>query len=81
MRIVGADEMHLMADEPLEADPDVGLDVLHDVADVEGPVGVGQRGGDEQALAGLADAARGVVAWRLLGHLGCEPSGLESLEV
>ncbi len=35
----------------LEPHPDVGLDVLHHVPDVEGRVGVGQGGGDEQ-LAG-----------------------------
>ena len=35
VRVVGADEMHLVALHPLEAHPDVGLDVLHDVADVE----------------------------------------------
>ena len=31
----------------LESHPDVGLDVLHDVPDVERAVGVGERGGDE----------------------------------
>ena len=51
VRVVGADEMHLVALHALEAHPDVGLDVLHDVADVERPVGVGQGGGDEE-LAG-----------------------------
>ena len=48
VRVVGADEMHLVALHALEAHPDVGLDVLHDVADVERPVGVGQGGGDEE---------------------------------
>jgi len=33
----GADEMHFVSLHPLEAHPDVGLDVLHDVADVERP--------------------------------------------
>ncbi len=60
VRIVGADEMHFaflaalriaFALHSLEADPDVGLDVLHHVADMEGSIGVGQCGGDEQ-LAG-----------------------------
>jgi hypothetical protein len=32
----------------LEPHPDVGLDVLHDVADVEVAVGVGQGGGNEE---------------------------------
>ncbi len=48
MRVVGADEVHLVALHALEAHPDVGLDVLHDVADVERRVGVGQGGGDEE---------------------------------
>ena len=43
-----------MALHALEAHPDVGLDVLHDVADVERAVGVGQGGGDEE-LAGWAE--------------------------
>jgi hypothetical protein len=38
VRVVGADEVHLVALHPLEAHPDVGLDVLHDVADVERPL-------------------------------------------
>ena len=45
--VVGADEVHLVALHPLEPNPDVGLDVLHDVADVERSVGVGQGSGDE----------------------------------
>ena len=35
VRVVGADEMHRVALHALEPHPDVGLDVLHDVADVE----------------------------------------------
>ena len=46
--VVGADKVHLMALHPLKAHPDIGLDVLHDVADVEIAVGVRQRGGDEK---------------------------------
>ncbi len=58
--VVGAHEVHfarLAAGtirinlHSLEADPDIGLDVFHHVADVEGCVSVGQGGGDEQ-LAG-----------------------------
>ena len=48
VRVVGADEMHLVALHALEAHPDVGLDVLHDVADVKRAVGVRQGGGDEE---------------------------------
>ena len=48
VRIVGADKVHRVALHALKPHPDVGLDVLHDVADVEGAVGVGQGGGDKQ---------------------------------
>ena len=59
VRVVGADEMHLVALHPLEAHPDVGLDVLHDVADVERAVRVRQRRRDEQpAAAGGAAGSR-----------------------
>ena len=61
MGIVGADEMHFVTLHPLEAHPDVGLDVLHDVADVERTVGVGQRRRDKQRAA--RHAAR---------NLGCD---------
>ena len=50
--VVGTDEMHGVAAHALEAYPDVGLRVLHDVADVKGRIGVGQGGGDEQGAAG-----------------------------
>ena len=56
VRVVGADEVQLVALHALEAHPDVGLDVLHDVADVERAVGVRERGGDED-LAGHLPAS------------------------
>jgi hypothetical protein len=34
--------------QALKPYPDIGLDVFHDVADVEVSVGVGQGGGDEE---------------------------------
>jgi hypothetical protein len=46
------DEMHLVALHALEAHPDVGLDVLHDVADVERAVRIGQARGDEELAGG-----------------------------
>jgi hypothetical protein len=53
MGIVGADEVDLAALHSLVPHPDVGLDVFHDVADVELAVGVRQGGGDEElALCG-----------------------------
>jgi hypothetical protein len=48
MRVVCADEIHRMALHALISHPDIGLDVLHDVADVEVAVGVGQCGGNEE---------------------------------
>ncbi len=45
--VVRPHEMHGVARHAHGAHPGVGLDVLHDVADVEGAVGVGQGGGDE----------------------------------
>ncbi len=51
VRVVRADEMHLVSLHPLEAHPHVGLDVLHDVADVERAVRVRQGRGDEQLAA------------------------------
>jgi hypothetical protein len=49
--VVGADEVDLVSLQALEAHPDVGLHVLHEVADVKRTVCVRQRGGDEE-LAG-----------------------------
>src|SRR6185295_16540670 len=51
VRVVGADEMHFMPLHPLKAHPDVGLDVLHDVADVKRSIGVRQRRRDKKLAA------------------------------
>ena len=48
VRVVGAHEMYFVALHALEPHPDIGLDVLHDVADMERSVRVRQRGGDKQ---------------------------------
>jgi hypothetical protein len=45
--VVGTHEIDLVALQPLEANPDVGLHVVHQVADVQRSVGVGQRRRDE----------------------------------
>ena len=47
MRIVRADKVHGMSGHTHRAHPDVRLDVLHDVADMKGAVGVGQRSRDK----------------------------------
>src|SRR5438046_3020047 len=57
VRVVGAHEMHLVPLHALEPHPDVGLDVLHHVADVERRVRVGQRGGDEEPAGGHVSEA------------------------
>ncbi|MNT47446.1 hypothetical protein D3C72_1841610 [compost metagenome] len=53
MRIVGAHKVHFTAGcaialHSLEPDPDIGLDVFHDVANVKSGVCVRQGSGDEQ---------------------------------
>ena len=48
VRIVSTDKIHGVAHHPLVAHPDVGLDVLHDVANMKIAVGVGQGGGDKE---------------------------------
>jgi hypothetical protein len=39
--------MHLVAHQALKTHPDISLDILHDVPDMERAIGVGQSGGDE----------------------------------
>ncbi len=56
--VVGADVIAQVAAAALVANPDIGLDVFHQVADVNGTVGVGQRAGNEN-LSGLRRHASG----------------------
>ena len=46
--VVGTHKVDRVALHALEPHPDVGLDVFHDVADVEVAVGVRQGGGNEE---------------------------------
>src|SRR5262249_40380120 len=48
VRVVRADEMNRVPLHALEAHPDIGLDVLHDVADVKRPIRERESGGDEE---------------------------------
>ena len=48
VRVLGSDEVDLVSAHLLEPHPDVGLDVFHDVADMQRAVGVRERCGDEQ---------------------------------
>ena len=45
--VVGTDIRRVIADEFLEADPHIGLDVFNQMAEMDGAVGVGQSGSDE----------------------------------
>ena len=47
VRVVRADIDAVVAAQLLEAHPHVGLDVLHQMAEMDRPVGVGQGGGDK----------------------------------
>ena len=62
--VVGAHVVAALPAEPLEAHPDVGLDVLDQVAEVDGAVGVGQGAGDEDLAGGVV---HGVLARRRAG--------------
>ena len=52
MGVIGADEVDLVALHALKTHPDVGLDVLHDVANVKVTVGIRQGGGDKELARG-----------------------------
>ncbi len=47
--VIRANVVAFVAAQLLKADPDVGLNVFHQVADVNRAVGVGQGAGDENA--------------------------------
>ena len=47
MRVIGAHVPALLPGHLLETNPDVGLNVFHQVAEMDGTVGVGEGGGDE----------------------------------
>jgi hypothetical protein len=55
-----------MALHSLITHPDVGLDVLHDVADMEIAIGVGQGGGNKQAALGHKNGFGAVKDKRLI---------------
>ena len=46
VRIVRTDVVDFVALQAHEAHPDIGLDVLNEVADVDLTIGIGQGGGD-----------------------------------
>jgi hypothetical protein len=65
--VAGADVDAVMAAHALEAHPDVGLDVLDQVAEVQRAVGIGQRAGDENFAAFAHDLSRGVAVSKRQG--------------
>src|SRR5262249_19396295 len=52
VRVVGAHINTPIADQLLEANPDIGLDVLHQMANVDIAISVGQGGSDEDSTHG-----------------------------
>jgi hypothetical protein len=52
VRVVGADVGALVAAELLKPHEDVGLDVFDEVPEVDVPIGIGQRRGDENTAPG-----------------------------
>ncbi len=50
--IVGTDVVTCVPPQLLEPDPDIGLDILHQVAEMDVAIGVGKRAGDEN-VAGI----------------------------
>ena len=82
MGVVGADEMHGMPAHALGAHPDVGLDVADQMADVQGPVGIGQGIGDKDLPCRRAHSVqvprvqgRGIIA-RRTPAMGCRRRSL-----
>ena len=71
--VVGADEVHLVPLQALEPHPGVGLDIFHDVADVERAVGVGQGGGDEELARHALDSRARVAAGPRVADAGRRP--------
>ena len=80
--VVGADVPAFVAAHLLEAHPDIGLDVLDQMAEVDRAVGVGQGAGNED-LAGhdpvFPGAGGGRMACRIEG-LHCTGVGIAYLE-
>ena len=58
VRVVGTHVVGLMTAHALEAYPDIGLDVLDQVADMDRPVGIRQGGSDEDATFGHGQARK-----------------------
>lgn len=66
MGVVGADEDAASTGKLLETDPNIGLDVLDQMADMDMAVGVGQGGGDQEFLAVVFWIAHEVLLWSCL---------------
>ena len=75
--VVGAHEVHRAAGHAPRPHPDVGLDVAHQVAQVQRAVGIGQGVGDE-GVAGHGGRVRGrlaIIAWRVGTPSRITPAG------
>jgi hypothetical protein len=58
MRVIGANVMHFMTTHSLKANPNIGLYVLHQMADMNLTIGIRQGGGNKKAALGTAHVMR-----------------------
>ena len=73
VRVVSTHKVHLMPAHALEAYPNIGLNVFHDVANMEVAVGIRQRRGDKQfALGWRCNLRNRRWYWRCGGRGHCE---------
>ena len=64
VRVVGAEVEAAVAAQLLKAHPDVGLDVLHQMAQMDVTIGIGQGGGNENLACGHGGRSGPVVRIR-----------------
>ena len=62
--VVGADVVTFVPAHFLEAHPDIGLNVFHEVPEVKRAVGVGQGAGDEDFAFFLGHKIVATITWR-----------------
>jgi len=67
VRIAGANVNAVVATQFLEAHPDIRLDVFHQVAQVNGSIGIRQRAGNEHGASGVCHR---VIVFRLAAIKG-----------
>jgi len=87
--VAGAHIEAALAAQPLEPYPDIGLDILHQVAQMDGAVGVGKGTGDEDPACGVRHRRGGSMRLKLNNipltgrgrqHTGRDGSGANGLK-